>query len=420
MKKILFAFLLVFFASTANAEELINFYEVKDVPVTQQGDNLALMRDKAISEGQRKAMDIFQDRLKSRNLIPEPMSITDSQINEAIDSIEVRDEKIYTRSYRAKLNIVFSPRVITRLFNVAYVKPSPPPDKYLVIPIMNDNDGTKIWRHKWWDVVQKLKNKNLVLPLGDLEDVRSFTREDYAVRDFRNLLKLQKKYNSTAILLAVAEYIPSEQVVNLGIERIKDTDVQTYNYEIKGKPGSDESQLLAVTANNLLKKISTNNFDEIVTEEEEAPMETPPANMSVEKRPGIPKGEKLTPITDENRDVYQRDSARTEGTTNSVKAEDVVVADDEPDAEEPAVSNEPQLTDIYVIAQDMISWGRIRQKITNTELVTNIRIKSFTAGKAFITLTHKGDFADVITSLEAVGLEVSRGAKYWEVREKKQ
>lgn len=395
----------------------MNFYEVRDVTVTQQGDNLAAMRDKAISEGQRKAMDIFQNRLKERNLIPEPMSVSDMQINEAIDSIEVRDEKIYTRSYRAKLNITFSPRVITRLFNVAYVKPTPAPDKYLVIPIMNDSDGTKIWRHKWWDVMQKVKNKNVILPLGDLEDVRNFTREDYSVRDFRNLLKLQKKYNSTAILLAVAEYIPSQNSVNLNLERIKGTDVQTYQYDIDGKSG-DENQMLAITANSLVKKINRNSFDDLPEDEEQEPVKQPPSNMSVKSMaiPSIPERPYVAPTP------YQSNTPRTEGTTNSGAPADIAIAEDVPEADEEIehFNNEPQMTDIYVIAQDLISWGRIRQKITNTELITNIRIKSFTAGRAFITLTHKGDFADAITKLETSGLEVSRGAKLWEIREKKQ
>ena len=118
-----------------------------------------------------------------------------------------------------------------------------------------------------------------------------------------------------------------------------------------------------------------------------------------------------------NEAIYHKSSPRNEGTVDPATAMPEEVAE-EPEPVAQPVSNEPQLTDIYVIAQDLIAWGRIRQKITNTELITNIRIKSFTAGKAFITLTHKGDFADVVTALESVGLEVSRGAKYWEVREK--
>ena len=420
MKKIIFAFLLTFFASSANAEDVVNFYEVKDVPITQQSDDLTTMRDKAIAEGQHKAMDIFQSRLKARGLIADPITMTDSQINEAIDSIEVRDEKIFTHSYRAKLNITFSPRVITKYFNIDYIKPIPVPDKYLVIPMLNDSDGTKIWRHKWWDVMQKVKNKNVILPLGDLEDVRSFTREDYSVRDFRNLLKLEKKYSSSAILLAIVEYVPTEQKIIMNIERIKGTDVETYSYDIKSKGAADEAQLMAIAANNLTKRININNFDsnaDIDTTDDTTPKAIP-SNMDVKAKPGKPKGEALTPIPAED-DVYQKDTPRTEGTTNSeAKNDETANAGTDHEVDAP-VSTEPQLTDIYVYSQDLISWGRIRQKITNTDMVTNIRIKSFTAGKAYITITHKGDFAGVVNALEANGLEVSRGTKYWEIREKK-
>lgn len=159
MKKIIIAFVftLIFFANAIAEEKKVSFYEANDITITASGDNQTTMRDAAISAGQRQAMFELQNKLKSKGFIVEIRKISDEQINQSIESIEVRDEKIYTKSYRAKLNVKFSPRVISRIFNVGIIQPSIAPEKYLVIPILTDDEGSKIWRHEWWDILQKTK-----------------------------------------------------------------------------------------------------------------------------------------------------------------------------------------------------------------------------------------------------------------------
>ena len=251
------------------------------------------------------------------------------------------------------------------------------------------------------------------MPLGDLEDVRSFGKEDYSVRDFRNLLKLQKKYGTSAILLVNAEYIPTEKAVNLTVEKIKNSESESFDYQIIAKSSESESELFALAANHLLKRIAANNFDEAFNPNaaEEEKLKDAPLTMQKTDEQTF---RRASPAILEKR--TQTPSGTTEFKPDNNLEEDAEPAEITP-AQDP---NELLMTDVFVMANDLVSWGRMRQKITNTALIKNIRIKSFTAGKAFVTLTHNGEFVEVIAKLEESGMEISKPSKYWEIREKKQ
>lgn len=428
MKKIISAFLILFFTLTsAKAEDTkISFYNINDIIITASGDNQSTMRDNAITEGQRRAMWELQNKMKSKGYIVETRKISDEQINQAIQAIEVRDEKIYTKSYRAKLNVQFSPKIISRIFNIGFIEPSVAPDKFLTIPILSDEEGTKIWRHKWWDILQTKKSNYMILPIGDLEDVRNFTKEDYSVRDFRNLLKSQEKYNASAILIATAEYIATEKAVNLVLEKIKNGESETYNFTISGKNDENQTELLAKSANELVKRINLNDFTSQFhadDEEETAPSVDQESTNKKLYQKNTPRTEKTLnpPVTTQEESVEIPANMENKKLTDpkNTSPEDDITNEDEAEKAVPLFADDAQVTDAYVFADDLVSWGRIRAKLTKTNKIKNIRIKSFTAGKAYITLEHDGDFIDLMTILNNDSLLVGKGEKLWEIREKK-
>ena len=150
----IFVLFFVLFSGNAVAGDMFNIYQVEDVPISGES------REAAIESGQKKAMDILQDRLKNGGYIKEFKAVSALQLNNSIDAIEIKDEKILTKSYKAKLNVIFSPGAISRFFGIAQIKATPKPDVYLLIPVLNEESGTHICRHKACASVQNTKGKN--------------------------------------------------------------------------------------------------------------------------------------------------------------------------------------------------------------------------------------------------------------------
>jgi hypothetical protein len=75
-------------------------------------------------------------------------------------------------------------------------------------------------------------------------------------------------------------------------------------------------------------------------------------------------------------------------------------------------------TDIYVNAPDLLTWNRVRNKIVNTQGVRDMQIKSFTAGRASVTVGHSVNLESIKSSLEAQGFEVISDGQKLTIRER--
>jgi hypothetical protein len=53
------------------------------------------------------------------------------------------------------------------------------------------------------------------------------------------------------------------------------------------------------------------------------------------------------------------------------------------------------------------------------DAVRNLKIKSFTAGRAFINLEHQSSFQELITLIEEQNLSVAKNGTYWEIKERR-
>ena len=74
--------------------------------------------------------------------------------------------------------------------------------------------------------------------------------------------------------------------------------------------------------------------------------------------------------------------------------------------------------DVMVNAPDLIAWNRIRDKLTKTSGITNLQIKSFSAGRAHASLDYQGDIESIKKSMDARGLTVVINGANWQVSEK--
>lgn len=410
MLRSIFVSLAILAAPTlAHANEI---YEIKNVSVAVVEPDTNKARDKAFVEGQKKAYELLQKRLTENGYITQPQPATTTQIQNAVKAIDIVSEKITAKEYRASYNISFNEAQVSKLFKIAPIKEVVEKDKFLVIPIVLEKTGVRLWKNDWRKTWDGLKNDDVVLPLGDLQDVQNLKNEDIAANKYDGIFRMQKRYAASSVVLIQAEYVENTTSLQVQLERIKNNDRTVINYEYPGGNGITAKDLFDAAAADLAYRLQN---DKLTDEEAVATPALPPAELPplVPAQATTEQHLPLPPLPSKAVEPYSP-MAPGAGFIGQPQAAT------QPNAVEaaPAAGIIPNQIAATVIAPDLIAWNRIRNKIIVSHGVNDLQIKSFTSGQASVTISYTGDIQEIAQVLDTKGLLLSGSGNNWQITEK--
>ncbi|MEL6360208.1 MAG: DUF2066 domain-containing protein [Pseudomonadota bacterium] len=206
-------------------------FVVVQVPVRAQAESASEAKNKAQSQGRRRAMDILLRRLTPEEdwiYLPRlasfteaqatgdgfsrsPIVISGEQLIGLESSFEVYGEKSSSALYKAAISYRFKPEAVRRLLKDAGIPYSEAQTRMaLVLPVLQTDRNVYLWEENnpWAAAWRARPYTNeltpMIAPLGDLEDRSKVTARGALALDEAGLGALAEQYNVSQVIVAHA------------------------------------------------------------------------------------------------------------------------------------------------------------------------------------------------------------------------
>lgn len=187
-----------------------DIYTVDKILVDERAGSASAARRTAITNGQRRALEIVLRRLTNVTDISRLPAVSTIPPAGIVASFSVRDEKTSNQRYLASLKVTFKPeaiRTILRVRNIPISEVQAPP--HLLLPVLETPTGPMLWGDHWWyQFWRSFDISNiptpLILPLGDTDDSLTLSVEALDGGDEAKLWALARRYQADAILVVRA------------------------------------------------------------------------------------------------------------------------------------------------------------------------------------------------------------------------
>lgn len=187
-------------------------FEVSNITVDVTADSAANARVQAMAEGEQKAFELLLRRLTLQayhNRLPD---VPAAQITELIQDFAVAEEKASSVRYIAKLNYRFRAEGVRALLDehgLPFAETVSKP--VLMLPVYQAAgalllwDEPNPWRAAWDRYTENGPGQGLVptvLPVGDLNDVRTIGAEQAIEGDMQRLEEIAARYDAGDVVVA--------------------------------------------------------------------------------------------------------------------------------------------------------------------------------------------------------------------------
>lgn len=220
-------------------------YTVSNIAVDMQGTNAIEARDNAHAKARRDAFNILTGRLLDRDSQSRLPDAGDNDIAAMVNNFEINREKYSKDRYLASLNITFNPNAV-RGYLQRYATYAPPAVSYnnppavsaetpygvpvtipdtpvvtsttrLILPWYGEGGNTTLWRdpNPWreawtaWTQTAQARDLGIVTPLGDITDMQMFNPAKPLSFDNDALQKLLNRYQANYAIIAMADPLPN-------------------------------------------------------------------------------------------------------------------------------------------------------------------------------------------------------------------
>src|SRR3546814_140056 len=220
-------FVLVLGLRPLGAQERGDMFTVSDVAVDVTAGTAAAAREQAFVDGQRKAFRILLDRLGADATRIDPETLPESQMTQVLQGFQVDQESTSAGRYVATLTYQFRPEEVRRLLQgqgIAFTETRSKP--VVVIPIYRSDAGTRLWDSPnpwldaWLDFPGGERLVPLVVPFGDLQDIRDVRAENALSGDRAALQAIADRHGAGSAPVAGAEPGAGEVGRAAGRERV--------------------------------------------------------------------------------------------------------------------------------------------------------------------------------------------------------
>lgn len=238
MKK-LFIILFLLLPTLVFAENTNN-YLVENLYISMIDEDATTARSNAITYAQRQAFNTILNRLgidTSNSVI-----ISDNEISQMLRSMQIKNEKITTKSYSATLTLQFSPEYIKYTLSKYKISQySPHFDSYLIVPVIKNGDNIYLWEkeNKWLDpLTRNARGTTGVLVIKDNYSTRNLIDLEYFKKPkYNNFKKLASLYGTNNVVLVVGEENKEDKLIDTKIYVLNENKATNayLKYEMKDK-----------------------------------------------------------------------------------------------------------------------------------------------------------------------------------------
>lgn len=216
--------LLLFFAWPSAAADV---FVIDNIYADKAADSPTAARNLAIEDAQMQGYNLLINRMTDPNARKALPKLTPQAIAAMVKSFEITDEKISGNEYQARFNIFYDEGQVKELFSqysvdVLEVK-SPP---ILVFPILTTGDTPILWdpenpwRKAWRQALNAPSEINLIVPMGDADDVQKITAADLKAKKYDALLAFANKYGAQEVMIAEAFFVENGKILVTRLEPV--------------------------------------------------------------------------------------------------------------------------------------------------------------------------------------------------------
>ena len=188
-----------------------DLYSIAKISVDVTAESAAEAREQALAEAHRKAFQRLVRQLVPRGAQQELPKLSYDAIESLVRSFEVNDERSSSVRYLAALTFHFQPqavRALLRRHEIPFAETQSKP--VLVLPLFGAAgdavlwDDPNPWRKAWSDRGSDRGLVPLVLPLGDLGDMRTVAAGAALNQDLDALRSIARRYDAGDVLVTQA------------------------------------------------------------------------------------------------------------------------------------------------------------------------------------------------------------------------
>jgi hypothetical protein len=264
------ALLLASAPALAQSERAV--FTVSGIEVDVTAADAVTARAEALDEGQREGLRLLLDRLSGGTdaaRLPDPATLP---VERYVRSFEIDSEELSSTRYIASLTVSYEPRLVRELLEgrgIAVAVPSG--DQVLVLPLYEVEGRLRLWedpnpwRDAWWRTFRPDRSLvQIVLPLGDLQDVTTIDG-DLAFRGDRQAIeRLQARYAVDEVLVARATPSsgPAGEVLRFDLRRVAPSHGVEFEDSVEARPGDSEAMLMATGVARVVRALESRSLDQ--------------------------------------------------------------------------------------------------------------------------------------------------------------
>ncbi|MSO88896.1 MAG: DUF2066 domain-containing protein [Rhodospirillaceae bacterium] len=241
-------------------------YTVRDVAVDATAADAAAARESALAAGEREAFARLMRRLVPRAEIARLRRLSTAELKNLIRTFEVQEEKTSPVRYLAKLTVRFDVdgvRNLLRSTETSFAETVSKP--LLVLPVFRDGGAVSLWDdpNPWRAAWSRLPASDglvpIVLPAGDLIDIRDISADQAAAGNDQRIQTIARRYGSTGALVVVADLrsdIGGRLILQISVNRFGASVAdRTTVQSVVGNPGEAADALLTRAAADIVAQI---------------------------------------------------------------------------------------------------------------------------------------------------------------------
>lgn len=201
-------FVVIYFAALNSLAVYGDAYTIKNIQVQSKGTSASSAKDGALKNGRKEAFQIMIQKLVDKKQQDLFESTDDQTIEFLIDGVQVINEQMGPKSYKAIVSFDFNKeRMSDFLRNKAVPFVVPVHKTVLVLPVFSDGAKTYLFEKEniWFDLWKKHSfNQALltfVIPNGDLTDIGALDPEDALIGASHKIIALAQRYQVSAVIV---------------------------------------------------------------------------------------------------------------------------------------------------------------------------------------------------------------------------
>lgn len=243
-------------AAQADVDRL---FEIRGVSVDEQSSSAAAAQAEALVKGRREAWNRLVQRLVPIDKARTMPHLSDDFLTGLTVGYEVARERTSDVRYLGQLNFRFNPVAVRQYFaslGIAYAEVASQP--VLILPVYNNGSKPLLWEEEspwlaaWLDQNFKSGLVPIIVPYGDLADIRDINAVQATLADREAIKNIAARYGAEQTVIANARMLPSDsgpQSVELNLTYVGGvSDGQTLVRTVTAQDGNGDSDVLAEAA----------------------------------------------------------------------------------------------------------------------------------------------------------------------------